>query len=66
MTTDTEQPVQETLDIGSDTSAILQASIEPMRVPALMAVVVGGTVLLVIFTAALVSWMRRRPVMTPQ
>jgi uncharacterized protein (DUF2062 family) len=66
MTTNSEQPVEETLDIGSDTSAILQASIEPMRVPALLAGAIGGTVLLVIFTAALVSWVRRRPVMTPQ
>jgi hypothetical protein len=60
MSSDNEQPIPETLDVGNDSAAILQESIEPMRVPAIAAGVVGGTVLLVIFTAALVHWIRGR------
>jgi hypothetical protein len=60
MSPDNTPPIAETLDVEDDSAALLQESIAPMRAPALVAGVVGASVLLVIFTAALVQWIRGR------
>ena len=58
MATDNEPPTTENL--GDDSAAILQESIEPMRGPVRLAAAVGGTILIVMCTVALVQWMRGR------
>jgi hypothetical protein len=60
MSSENAQPNPETLDVGNASATIFQETIELMRVPAIAAGVLGGTVLLVILTAALLHWIRGR------
>jgi len=55
----------ETLDVGDDSAAILQESIEPMRGPVRAAAAIGGTILVVMCSIALVQWIRGRQGATP-
>lgn len=54
--------IPDTLEVRSDSLEILQDSMEQIRLPMLIAGTVGGAIVLVMVGAALVGWIRRRPV----